>query len=53
MLVEDSARCMGTAEGELLVLLEPEPRLGLASMLFLRERRPALWVAVPGGAAPR
>jgi hypothetical protein len=53
MLVEDSARCMGTADGELLVLVGRGPRLGLASMLFLRERRPALWVEVPGGAAPR
>ena len=48
MLVEDSARWIDAADGELLV-----PRLGLASMLLLRERRPALEVDVPGGAAER
>jgi hypothetical protein len=51
MLVEDSARWIEAADGELLV---PGPRLGLASVLLLRERRPALGcVEVPGGAAPR
>jgi hypothetical protein len=52
MLVEDSARWIEAADGELLV--GPGPRLGLASVLLLRERRPALGcVAVPEGAAPR
>jgi hypothetical protein len=54
MLVEDSARWIEAADGELLVLVVPGPRLGLASVLLLRERRPALGcVEVPGGAAPR
>ena len=53
MLVEDSARWIEAAEGELLVLARLVPRLGLASMLLLRERRPALEVDVPAGAAER
>jgi hypothetical protein len=48
MLEEDSTRCMATAEGELL-----EPRFGLTSVLWSRERRPALGLVVPGGAAVR
>lgn len=53
MLVEDSARWIDAAEGELLMLARLVPRLGLASMLLLRERRPALEFDVPGGAAAR
>lgn len=53
MLVEDSARWMDAAEGELLVLARLVLRLGLASMLLLRERKPALEFDVPGCAAER
>jgi hypothetical protein len=54
MLVEDSARWIEAADGELLVLVGPELRLGLASVLPLRERRPALGcVEVPEGAEAR
>jgi hypothetical protein len=42
MLVEDRARGIGVAEGEVLEPAGLDPRLGLALMLFLRERRPAL-----------
>jgi hypothetical protein len=45
MLVEDSARWMAAAEGE---LLELGPRLGLTSVLCVRERRPARWFEAPG-----
>jgi hypothetical protein len=51
MLAEDSARCMAAAEGELLEPARLGPRFGLTSVLFLRERRPALGFVVPGGAA--
>jgi hypothetical protein len=55
MLVEDSARCMAAADGELLALAlaRLEARLGLASVLLLRERRPGLGLEVPEGALGR
>jgi hypothetical protein len=53
MLVADSARWMAAAEGELLELAELAPRLGLTSVLWVRERRPARWFEAPGGAVLR
>lgn len=49
MLVEDRARCTPGATAELDRL---EPRLGLASALLLRERKPGLALA-PEGVALR
>lgn len=53
MLVDDSARWMAAAEGELLELARLGPRLGLASALFLREGMPDRAAVVPGGAVVR
>jgi hypothetical protein len=53
MLVEDSARCMAAADGELLALAKLEPRFGLASVLLLREVRPGRELEVPEGALER
>lgn len=51
MLDADCARGIGVAEGEILEPAGLGPRLGLALMLFLRERRPALGFAAAAGAA--
>jgi hypothetical protein len=53
MLVEDSARWRAAGEGELRPLARLAARFGLASMLLLRERSPALACEVPVGAAER
>jgi len=48
MLAADRARCMAAADGEPAEPAGLGPRLGLASVLLLRERRPALGFDVPG-----
>jgi hypothetical protein len=53
MLDEDSARGIGVADGEVLDPAGLDPRLGLALMLFLRERKPVLEFDVVAGARCR